>query len=222
MRKSLINCSLFRGLGVSEIEQLLNRHRHSDRSYAKGEVIALKDSRYGSLMIIERGKVAAETTDRQQNVLKVDRIYAPALISPANLFAEDNRLPFDLTAKSMVDIIRIDSDELCAMMAGNVTVMKNFLEIISSQNKLVSENIAYLTYKTIKGKFASYVLDKTEDAGSGSFRNPLTQREMADLFGVTRPALARAIGELVKEGTIYVKGKQIDVLFSEKLKQYLK
>ena len=82
--------------------------------------------------------------------------------------------------------------------------------------------MVYRTYKTMKGKFANYLLNLMEEQEGCELNNALTQREMADMFGVTRPALARAIGEMAAEGSIYVQGKRITVLFPEKLKQYAK
>ena len=113
-------------------------------------------------------------------------------------------------------------EDFSRMMCENMEVMTNFMRIISTPNRFISDKVVYLTYKTMKGKFANFLLDQIEENGNTTFRNPLTQREMAEMFGVTRPALARAIGELADEGTIYVKGKEISVLFTEKLRQYAK
>lgn len=222
MSRSLPNLGLFKDMNTVEITRLLEVCRHSVKTYSKGEIIALKGARYHSLMILSQGSIAAETIDRDDMVLKKETIQAPALITPTHLFAEDNRLPVNITARTAVHLILIARDDFCAMMQKDERVLKNFLEIISTPNRYISESVVYLTYKTIKGKFANYLLDRIERHGCNDFRNDLTQREMAELFGVTRPALARAIGELVDEGTIYVKGKDINVIFVEKLRHYAK
>lgn len=222
MSLSLSHLGLFKGMNPVEITRLLDVCRNTVKTYSKGEIIALKGSRYHSLMILSQGSISSETTDRDDTVLKKETVQAPALITPTHLFAEDNRLPVNITARTAVHIIMISRDDFCSMMQKEERVLKNFLEIISTPNRYISESVVYLTYKTIKGKFANYVLDRIELHGSNNFRNDLTQREMAELFGVTRPALARAMGELVDEGTIYVKGKDINVLFIEKLRHYAK
>ncbi len=222
MSRSLSNIDLFKGMDTAAISRLLDVCRHTVKTYSKGEIIALKGTRYHSLMILSQGSISAETTDRDDAVLKKEAIQAPALITPTHLFAEDNRLPVNITARTAVHLITISREDFCAMMQRDERVLRNFLEIISTPNSYISESVVYLTYKTIKGKFANYVLDRIERHGSNTFRNDLTQREMAELFGVTRPALARAIGELVDEGTVFVRGKEINVLFIEKLRQYAK
>ena len=222
MLHTLSNTALFKGINPEEVSRLLATLPCQSRAYAKGDVIALQGSRYGQLMVLVEGHAVAETTDRSQNTLKVEHISAPALIAPTYLFAEDNQLPVNITARSAVHMVFLGKENLCALMQENRQVMLNFLGIVSTPNKFISEKVVYLTYKTIKGKFANFLLDKIAETGSSSFRNTLTQREMAEMFGVTRPALARAIGELAGEGAIYVKGKEITVLFSEKLRQYAK
>lgn len=220
--KYLVNCSLFKGLQPEDITILMEKYGCEKELYPKKEIIALQGSGYNNLLIVADGTVTAETVDRQHNVIKVDRITAPSLIAPALLFAENNKLPVNLTARTLTTVIKISPESLLAMMRDSEQVMRNFLEIVSSSNRFVSENVVYLTYKTIKGKFANYLLELMEQTGGSSFRNPLTQQQMADKFGVTRPALARAIGEMANEETIYVKGKDVKILFKEKLLQYAK
>ena len=45
----------------------------------------------------------------------------------------------------------------------------------------------------------------------------MTQNELADFFGVARPSVARAIGDLEKEGYIEAKGKNINIIDKEGL-----
>ena len=45
-----------------------------------------------------------------------------------------------------------------------------------------------------------------------SIELPLSQKELAEFFGVARPSLARALGELEKEGIIEVKRREIKII----------
>ena len=222
MTKPLSACRLFRGVDPERILPLLKEAGVRTRSYAKGDVIAPQGARYTQLLLLTEGTVSAETTDSLHNTLHVERISAPALIAPTCLFAENDRLPAGLTARTPVTILTLGRDAFSALLQREGDLLVNFLEILSSSNTFLSERVVYRTYKTMKGKFANYLLNLMEEQGTHELRNTLTQREMAEMFGVTRPALARAIGEMADEGSIYVQGKQITVLFPEKLKQYAK
>jgi CRP-like cAMP-binding protein len=70
--------------------------------------------------------------------------------------------------------------------------------------------------KTIKGKLAQYILSISKP-GNHRVSLPKTQQEMAEFFGVTRPALARVMGELEKERIIQVKRKEFSITDLEKL-----
>lgn len=220
MEKRLSECSLFDGVGFEQVKSLLEDVGYAERSYSKGDIVAIQNARYTSMLILCEGMLTAETLDSAQHVIKVEHIVAPALVAPSFLYAADNVLPVTLTASSAVEIAAIEKKAFTSLLALNKTVMVNFIRIISNPNKFVSEKVLYTAYKTIKSRFANYLLNIISDSGTTVLHNRLTQREMADLFGVTRPALARAMGELVAEGTIYVKGKHIEVLFEEKLRQY--
>lgn len=222
MEKRLSECSLFDGVGSEQVKSLLEDVGYAERSCSKGDIIAIQNARYTGMLILCGGMLTAETVDSAHHVIKVEHIVAPALVAPSFLYAADNVLPVTLTASSAVEIVAIEKEAFTSLLALNKTVMVNFMRIISNPNKFVSEKVLYTAYKTIKSRFANYLLNMMSDSGTTVLRNRLTQREMADLFGVTRPALARAMGELVSEGTIYVKGKDIEVLFEEKLRHYAK
>ncbi|MCD8102615.1 MAG: Crp/Fnr family transcriptional regulator [Alistipes sp.] len=220
MARNLNKCSLFSGLDSTDVDRIYRDYGFESISYPAGEVFAIRGAKYSSLLVSVSGIVRAETTDRQDNTVKIERITPPSVIMPALLYAADNTLPVNLMAKTATTIVSIPKEGFTALLMNEKAVLKNFLGIVSSPNRFASDNIVYLTFKTIKGKFANYLLDLSERNSSNEFHNPLTQEQMATLFGVTRPALARAIGELAAEGTIYVRGKRIRILFTEKLRQY--
>ncbi|MCC8018786.1 MAG: Crp/Fnr family transcriptional regulator [Rikenellaceae bacterium] len=220
MARNLYKCSLFSGMDNTNIDRIYRHYGFQSTSYPAGEVFAIKGARYSSLLILVSGIVRAETTDRQENTVKIERITPPSVIMPVLLYAADNTLPVNLMAKTPTTIVSVTKEKFTALLTDEKAVLENFLSIVSSPNRFASDNIVYLTFKTIKGKFANYLLDLASRNGSNDFHNPLTQEQMAELFGVTRPALARAIGELAAEGTIYVRGKRVEILFTEKLRQY--
>ncbi len=218
---AIAQCPVFRGIDPDRIEALLKAVHYSVRQYASGDIIALKGSRMTSLMIGVDGVLSAETIDSAGKTLRIDKIKAPALITPFCLYAPHNVLPVNISAHTPASVLSIGRDDFTGLLMQDRTLLTNFLEIVSARDKVLTDRVVYMAYKTIKGKYANYLLNKMETEGT-SFRNDLSQREMADLFGVTRPALARAIGEMCAEGAIYVSSKQITILFAEKLKQYAK
>jgi len=48
-----------------------------------------------------------------------------------------------------------------------------------------------------------------------------TQQQLADLFGVTRPSLARVFGEMQKEGLIKITNKTVTLLNKKALNELM-
>ena len=71
-------------------------------------------------------------------------------------------------------------------------------------------------FKTIKGKLTFYILQKS-GMNSDLITLGMTQSDLADFFGVARPSIARALGELEDEGYIEAKGKSIKIIDKEGL-----
>ncbi len=213
-------CRLFGGMDAEAVSRTAGRA--SLKAYTRGDVVAAQGSRCGSLMLLAEGQVNAETADRHGRRIASEVLAAPALIAPSILFSDAPRLPFTLTARTPATMLSFPREEFACMMRDDSLLMANFLGILSSHGPAASPRAYYMGCKTIKGKIARYILDRCREDASNEFHNTLTQREMADLFGVTRPALARALGEMSRQGAIYVKGKHVTVLFEEKLKQYIK
>jgi len=94
----------------------------------------------------------------------------------------------------------------------NGKVLGNYLFIISSITQFLAKKINFLTFSTIKEKFMFYVVSISESENSKTIHLPMTQEQLAEQFGVTRPALGRSIRELHNEKVIIAKGKSITLL----------
>jgi len=88
--------------------------------------------------------------------------------------------------------------------------------MISNRSQFLTEKIKFLNFKTIRGKFAHFILQKSGKE-SNFVSLGMTQNELSDFFGVARPSLARTIGELEKDGYIEAKGKTIKIIDKEGL-----
>lgn len=221
MTSSLLLTPLFDGFTAEAFDSLWNGTDPETLLAEKGDIVALKGAPCHSLMLLTEGTLRCEATVAIGETMPVERLRAPGVISPALLYAPDNRFPVHWVAETPVAVVSIAKEVWTELLQKDKRLLENFLTLLSDATKPLSDKIVYRTFKTIKGKFSRYLLDQAEVAGTDSFRLKLTQREMAELFGVTRPALARAIGEMSAEGSIYVDRKEVRILFPEKLRQYI-
>ena len=212
----LSNAPLFRGLTVPDIEAILSKVLHRVKQYTAGTLISLNGEPVNSLMIVTSGIVKGEMVDYAGRVIKIEDIPAPGALASAFIFGNRNRFPVNIIAVSEVQILFIDKPDFLMLLMRNDIILINFLNIISDRSQFLSEKIKFLNFKTIKGKLAYYILQK---AGKErlSVTLDMTQNEIADYFGVARPSVARALGEMEEEEYIIAKGKNITILDKEGL-----
>ena len=162
-------------------------------------------------MLAVEGVVKGEMVDYAGRVIKIEDIPAPGALAAAFIFGNKNRFPVNVVALSDGELLMIAKPDFLKILMKYDTLLVNFLDMISSRSQFLSEKIKFLNFKTIKGKLAFYILQKAGSNGK-IITLGMTQNDLADFFGVARPSIARALGELEDEGYIEAKGKSIKII----------
>jgi len=119
-------------------------------------------------------------------------------------------------AVSDTELLIIDKPEFLRLLRSNDKILVNFLDMVSNRSQFLSEKIKFLNFKTIKGKLAHFILQKAGKEGTQVILE-MTQTDLADYFGVARPSVARALGEMEEQGLIEAKGKTIKIIHKKGL-----
>jgi CRP/FNR family transcriptional regulator, dissimilatory nitrate respiration regulator len=212
----LSDSPLFKGLTAADIEAVLAMVPFKVKKFRKGVLISQSGEPVNSLIIILSGVVKGEMVDYAGRVIKIEDIPAPGALASAFMFGSNNRFPVNVIAVSDGELLLIEKSDFLNLLVKNNKILINFLDMISNRSQFLSGKIKFLNFRTIKGKMAYYLLQK---AGRDLSRVTLdmTQNELADFFGVTRPSIGRALGELESEGLIEAKGKKIKIIDKEGL-----
>ncbi len=218
--KQLDKCPVFKGVPEKETERLLRRIHFQIRKFSKNEVVAFAGEQISHLYIILWGSVRGEMIDYSGKTVKIEDIEAPRPLATAFLFGSGNRFPVTVTANNDVKILSVPLAEFLKLLQMNTHILKNYLNSISSRTQFLSQKIHFLSFKTIKEKMAHYLLQKAGDRYH-SIELENTQQQLADLFGVTRPSLARVLSEMQKEKLIVIEKKTVTLLNKEKLNELL-
>lgn len=214
--------SLFKGLNSYEIGVIIRNSQHKVRNYAKGDIVASQGDILHSLMIIVNGSVVGEMMDFEGRVLRVEHIKAPNTVATVFLFGENNRLPVSVVVQEETRVLMISRQGLLDLFSHNPTVLQNFLDIMANRAQFLSKQMKILGLSTIKGKIAHYLLEQVKKQNSMAFTLPITQGELAEMFGVTRPSLGRTLREMNDEGYIQTKGKEVKILDKNRLVHLVK
>jgi CRP-like cAMP-binding protein len=211
----LLLCPICKNIPVDERESFLDALNIKTKSYKKGEWIAQQGDVVNSLYILLKGSVKAEMISESGTVLNIETIHAPNPLAPAFLFAENNRFPVDVVASEDVEVVLISKDSITKQLANNEKFLQGFMAFNSNRVHFLSERLKLLSTKTIKGKLAQYILERTSNL---CYTLDMNQTTLAEYFGVTRPSLSRSISEMTEEEIISLKGKDGKVLNLRKLK----
>lgn len=222
MLEILVKCPLFVGMKNVEIDKLLKSVNHQLKKFNQGELIAQSGEEITSLYIIVDGSVKGEMNDFSGKTIKIEDIESPRPLAPAFLFGKMNHFPVNIIANENVKILYIPKNSFVRMMQSNEKVLGNFLGIISNKAQFLSGKIKFLSFQTIKGKLANYLLQESIKTNSEKIILNKSQSQLADLFGVARPSLGRAIREMDREGIIWAHAKEVMILDKHKLSALLK
>lgn len=202
---------LFRGLDPVTIQPILTEAGARTRKYGEGTLIFSSGDQVNSFCIVTGGYVKGEMIDFTGRVIKIEDIKAPGAIAPAFMFGHRNRYPVNVIAMQNTSLVVIEKAGFLRMLKDNGIILINFLDMISNRSQFLSDKIRFLNFKTIKSKLAQYILELA-GGNKTEIRLDRTQSDLADYFGVARPSVARALGELEELGIIETRGKNIRLL----------
>lgn len=217
----LYKCPLFKGLKPEELDQYLEKIHYQVKHYSKGHMISQAGEQCDALMIMLKGSVKGEMMDPSGKAIKIEDIEPPRPLAIAFIFGQNNLCPVNIVANTEVEIFKLPKESLIKLLQASSVFLQNFMNNISNRAQFLSEKIRFLSFQTIRGKLAHYLLQLIGPV-DGEIILPNSQEDLANLFGVTRPSLGRAIREMHNDGIIEAKGKSIKILDRQLLIQQLK
>ncbi len=217
---TLASSPLFKGIDASKLEKLFENKTYHLKKYSKNEFVAFCNDRCEKLMILISGSVRGEMTDFSDKLIKIEDMTAPAPIAAAFIFGNKNHIPVDVIANEPTTILVIPKNTLLQLLQTERIFLQNFLDNISNRAQFLSQKIRFLSFKTIREKIAHYLLTLSGKDNS-AITLPGSRTEIANLFGIARPSLARVFKELEDENLIRINQKEIEILDREKLKTLL-
>lgn len=217
----LCQSPIFRGISPDELQELFRQIHFQVKTYQKNDVITIGGEICDRLLIIQQGSVKAEMTDYSGKTIKIEDLVAPWPLATAFLFGKENRFPVTVSATTEVEMVSIPKPEFVRLLQMNSLLLNNYLNTISTRAQFLSQKLKFLSFKTIKQKIAHYLLEQAGDRLQ-TVEIRQSQGQLAEMFGVTRPSLARTLGEMNQEGLIETDRRYIKILDKGRMNQLLK
>ena len=210
--ETLRQCPLFHGVGRGDREWLLSCPGCRARPRPKGSIVAFRGDAYDRLLLVLSGSLTAELQDFRGQVLKVETLRAREVVAPAILFAADNLLPVTLTAAEDSLLLELPRDAVLALLQRSPPFLLNYLRAAGSRLVLLAEKLYLQRFASIRQRIAGYLLDQADKQATDSPQLKVSKEGLAEIFGVTRPSLSRAFGQLRRQGLIHPEGRTVHIL----------
>lgn len=211
---------LFAGIAPDILEKLLGSIPYQMKKFTKEVMVVTAGDEVNHLLVLQKGTVKGEMTDYSGKILKIENIEAPRPLAIAFLFGHKRQFPVTVTTLTETEIIYLPISSFLTLMQANQKILLNYLNAISSQTQFLSGKLHLLSFKSIREKIAHFMLQSLGPKES-VFVMQQTQQELADLLGATRPALARVLGEMQREGLFSIDKKTVQIPDRQLLRRLL-
>lgn len=218
--QNLSKLSLFEGFDKKELMSLVERDGITNKNVDSGETILFQGDPYTKLHILVDGSAFAEVIDVSGKSMRIEPFEAPDVLAPGVIFSRHDEMPGSVIADSDCSFLIFSRQAVLRLCGESAVFRENFIRLISDRFVFISNRMSFLSFTTIKGKVAQYLLtlpgngDKTVDL-------PIKMEELAAYFGVTRPSVSRVFIELEGEGLIQKNNKHIRIVDPTGLKELL-
>lgn len=198
MIEFLTKTTLFKGVDSSEINTLMKNVDYKIKKYSKGEFIAFRGDPVEAYMLVKKGTIIAEMQKVNGKVMQIETLKPYKEVAPSFIFGKNNIFPVDIHAKEETEVFCISTSELLLLLQKNQIILRNLLNSFSNKTQFLSKKLSFAN-KTIEEKLATYIL---ENCVEEVFLLKKSMKDLAELFGVSRPSLSRVIISWVDEGTL--------------------
>ncbi len=218
--KDIFTIPLFRNFTQKMQEEVLERLEYRIDHYPKGEIIIRQGTVCNYLHILLEGKLHVDVVDVSGGEVRVETIRAPRTFATPHIFAQKNQFPATFTVVEDVTLLRATKESVFSLMNSIPLFLQNFLCVSTSCNKCTMTRLRVLTFRGIRNRFIYYLFDNMKE-GSDIVELEHNQVQLAEYFGVSRPALSKEISKLVDEGLISINRNYVKVIDRSTLSRML-
>jgi len=191
---------LFDGMDEQDILPFLFSPDHALRKYRAGEFIAMQDEVCRSLLLLCSGNARSQMVSSEGKQLTVSTLSAPLLLAPAFVFSSVKHFPANIEAIDECEILAMNKESFLRFIREYPLAMNNFLQLVSDRVLMLSKKLKEFALQSLKSRLINYLR---------LHHSLISQTETAQILGVARPSLSRALSELIAEGCIRMENKEV-------------
>ena len=168
----LENCSLFSGVSVSELKEVLEETPYHILSFDKGELIFRLMESALKVGIILEGSVEIQKSFPNGSQVNVSVRLPGEIIGPAAVFSKTRKYPCDIVSLESVTIMMIQRDDLLRLMQKDVRILENLTTEIGSATYMLQQRLELFSYSGIAQKAAYWLLMQERQKNNNKIHIP--------------------------------------------------
>lgn len=208
---------IFKNLKEKDLQILKENIKIEEKIYEKGSYIFKQGDVKGDLYFLKEGSILVAKFDSNGKRSIIQAFNNKAIFGEVYAYLKE---PFDFSAlvekKSKIIVIKEFRNLI------NETMPKSFLisyiDLISKKCLALSQKNQITNQFTLRQKIANFLLIEEENE---KVILKQTREELADFLSTTRPSLSRELSNMADEKIIKIKGKEIEILNLDLLKEIL-
>jgi len=212
-RRSLAECTLFRGLSAIEKEALLARARV--RRFGAGETIFLMGSSGNSMMKVLSGdvRISVQSTDGREIVLAI--LHENEYIGEIAMLDGKERTA-DARALTPCTLAILERRDMLGLFERHPSAMAGMIEVLCERLRATDRHVAEIALLKLSTRLAK-ALVRAAVAGSADraiavSAISMSQRELGAVVGAARESVNRCLREWQRSGLVRVDGNIITIL----------
>lgn len=168
------------------------------RKYRKGHSLYRQGETSNQVFVVVSGRVGITMVGSDGQELLIDIVGAGALCGEGAAFDGQPRFS-SANALDTAEILCIPAAELCGLMASHPGLAAMVVRNIALKQRVLAQRFSQITCLTPEGQITQLL---AQIAGPGTPPIMLTHQQIADLLGVSRITVTRAMQRLRREGTV--------------------
>ena len=209
--------ALFDGLAAENVDRILAAARRTRLS--RGEVLFHEGDRAEGVHLVESGKVAVRISTPDGAVVTVALLGPGSAVGELALLGDDERRTATVQAVEPTVALTLRRRDFAELRRQHPSVTEFLVTSLAATVRRLDAQLVEALHLPAEARIRRrlHALAEVYDRGSEVVEVDLTQEELAQLAGTTRPTLNRVLKEEERRGTLRLGRGRIMILQREQL-----
>jgi CRP/FNR family transcriptional regulator, cyclic AMP receptor protein len=207
-----MNWALFDGLAPESVDRVLAAARRM--SLSRGEVLFREGDHGDSVYLVQSGKVAVRISTPEGALVTVALLGPGSAVGELALLGEDERRTATVQAVEPVVALALRRRDFAELRRQHPSVTEFLVKTLAATVRRLDAQLVEAFHLPAEARIRRRLhgLAQVYDRGSQVIQVDLTQEELAQLAGTTRPTLNRVLREEERRGTLRLGRGRIVIL----------